>query len=231
MPIYATAEAKEFWQKCHSKSRSLAASHFVSIADSKDDKQWRKQSCDAIKAGKSNPAKTASYAGFAASLQGLGATLVFAKLEARLIVDSAGGVLENGGLCLDRTSGIPFIPGSAIKGAARHFAISQLSETETADEKAKLLAKICRIFGYGSREWTSGRSGEQGEAVSDFWLAMVPLFDVGQDHDAARNELWKSVSEKAVDIMITQQGWKIALAVFASSPLFQREIPELILTF
>ena len=40
---------------------------------------------------------------------------LFAQLQARLMVNMAGGVMENAGLCLDRF-GLPYIPGSAVKG-------------------------------------------------------------------------------------------------------------------
>ncbi len=215
MPIYATAEAKEFWQKCHSRSRSLAASHFITLAESKNDNQWRKQSCDAIRSGKSIATKAAAYTNFAATLHEGRGTSVFAKLEARLIIDSAGGVLENGGICLDRTSGIPFIPGSTAKGAARRYAIHQLSETQDPKKKATLLAKICRIFGYGDQEWKAGRS-ENEQPISDFWLAMVPLFDARKEQvearkeqDKKRDEIWKIVSKNTAEILIARYGWRI----------------------
>ncbi len=41
-----------------------------------------------------------------------------AVLGGRLIVNHAGGVIENAGLCLDRHTGEPYIPGSALKGIA-----------------------------------------------------------------------------------------------------------------
>jgi CRISPR-associated protein Cmr6 len=46
------------------------------------------------------------------------ADLLFAQLQSRLMMDMAGGVIENAGLCLDRWSGLPVISGSAVKGCA-----------------------------------------------------------------------------------------------------------------
>lgn len=44
------------------------------------------------------------------------------ELGGRMIVNHAGGVIENAGLALDRNSGVPFIPGSTVKGIAREGA-------------------------------------------------------------------------------------------------------------
>lgn len=44
------------------------------------------------------------------------------RLGGRLIVNHSGGVLENAGLCLHRFFNYPLIPGSALKGIARHYA-------------------------------------------------------------------------------------------------------------
>lgn len=45
-----------------------------------------------------------------------------ARLAARLIVNHAVGVIENAGLAIDRFHGLPYIPGSALKGLARDAA-------------------------------------------------------------------------------------------------------------
>lgn len=55
------------------------------------------------------------------------ARLLHAQLKARLMVNMAGGVMENAGLNLDRY-GLPLIPGSAIKGCARRAALAALRE-------------------------------------------------------------------------------------------------------
>ncbi|MCL2104632.1 MAG: type III-B CRISPR module RAMP protein Cmr6 [Kiritimatiellaeota bacterium] len=66
-------------------------------------------------------------------------TIVFeAKLEARLIINQAGGILENAGICLHPHFGSPVIPGSAVKGIARHAAWCE-NQSDTDDMK--------RIFG------------------------------------------------------------------------------------
>jgi len=67
-----------------------------------------------------------------------GAVTLEAKLESRLIVNQSGGILENAGICLHPHFGSPYIPGSAVKGVARHAAWAE-TQSETDDMK--------RIFG------------------------------------------------------------------------------------
>ena len=76
-----------------------------------------------------------------------GAVRFPAKLLSRLIVNQAGGVLENAGLCLHPHFGYPYIPGSAVKGVARHTAWCDWNE---ADEPRmeQVARKMARIFGY-----------------------------------------------------------------------------------
>jgi len=82
--------------------------------------------------------------------------ILFAQLQSRLMVNMAGGVMENAGLCLDRF-GVPYIPGSAVKGCARRMAIQNLLEAceanEPTDKLARLLADIALVFGWGEGDW------------------------------------------------------------------------------
>ena len=96
--------------------------------------------------------------------------LLFGELQARLILNASGGVLENAGLCLDRFSGVPFISGSAVKGCARRMALQTLTEQPDNTAKAKLLGNIARAFGWGDTDWREGRSSK-GELYSDFEFA------------------------------------------------------------
>ena len=82
--------------------------------------------------------------------------ILYAQLQSRLMVNMAGGVMENAGLCLDR-SGAPYIPGTAVKGCARRMAIQSLLEAreakEPTDKLARLLADIALVFGWGEQDW------------------------------------------------------------------------------
>lgn len=73
-----------------------------------------------------------------------------ASLEARLIINQAGGALENAGLCLHRHFGDPIIPGSAVKGIARHAAWREWHAETDESRKSSLAERIVRVFGYPS---------------------------------------------------------------------------------
>lgn len=99
---------------------------------------------------------------------------LYAQLQSRLLVNMAGGVMENAGLALDRF-GLPFIPGSAVKGCARRAGLAALHEWSTTGHKpgaspddadnlfkpacapfgsaAEMLAAIAQVFGWGDSDW------------------------------------------------------------------------------
>jgi len=152
-----------------------------------------------------NHAKSTSHAALATSLAGN--ETIHAQLQSRLMVNMAGGVMENAGLCLDRF-GLPYIPGSAVKGCARRAALAALHEwCETGTKPtgadnplapccadfttpAEMLAAIARVFGWCEQDW-SDRSNQ-----SDF------LWACGQNH----REIWHT----AAQALATHFGWKIA---------------------
>ena len=110
----------------------------------------------------------------------------YGQLRSRLIVNIAGGVMENAGLCLDRF-GWPYIPGSAIKGCARRAAIQSLIDAQDANpdfvKLARLLANVALVFGWGEGEWKV-ELNDARKLKSDF------VYAIGQD-------LWPQVSEAA----------------------------------
>jgi CRISPR type III-B/RAMP module RAMP protein Cmr6 len=74
-----------------------------------------------------------------------------ATLGARLLVNLAGGVIENAGIALDRCFGLPFIPGSAVKGIARAQALWEIHAVQGEDQ-ARLLRLAMLLFGYGAND-------------------------------------------------------------------------------
>lgn len=103
----------------------------------------------------------ASYSSFS------GAQVTPMKLKDRLIVDHSGGVQESS-LCLHARFGFPMIPGSAVKGAARHYCWEQWNESEEGPEKQRLAEELADIFGFptgaetldtyvGEREVSAGK--------------------------------------------------------------------------
>ena len=72
------------------------------------------------------------------------------ELKARMMVNFAGGILEHN-LAIHKYFGYPYIPGSALKGIARHQAYSYWDAAE--DEDKKIYAElIYYIFGFPGKK-------------------------------------------------------------------------------
>lgn len=126
------------------------------------------------------------------------AELVHGRLMSRLVVDLSGGVMENANVLLDRF-GLPYIPGSAVKGCARRMALQALHDwvlggherpaeddacapcCKDFETPAHMLAAISRIFGWVEKDWEDGK--KDGLFRSDFGWAC------GEDHTV----VWSSV--------------------------------------
>jgi CRISPR type III-B/RAMP module RAMP protein Cmr6 len=85
-----------------------------------------------------------------------------ATLAGRLLVNLAGGVVENAGICLDRCFGLPFLPGSAVKGIARAQALWEIRQAPAAD-KERLLRAAMLLLGFGGRDITGDFAWAAGE--------------------------------------------------------------------
>lgn len=137
-------------------------------------------------AGQERSPKAVAYAAWLATLRDI--QFLHAQLQSRLLINMAGGVMENAGLCLDRF-GLPYLPGSAVKGCARRAALAALREwCETGQKpgateadkdnlfktacdpfttQAEMLAAIARVFGWCEQDWSDKR-GHDGRFISDF---------------------------------------------------------------
>ena len=128
-----------------------------------------------------------------------GTNILYAQLQSRLMVNMAGGVMENAGLCLDRF-GLPYIPGSAVKGCARRAALAALREWSEAGGKpelkpaaddnpltaackpfatpAEMRAAIARVFG----QCTQDLSDQSDQSISAGSIAFLPAYpaDLGR---------------------------------------------------
>jgi CRISPR-associated protein Cmr6 len=87
-----------------------------------------------------------------------------ATLGSRMMVNLAGGVVENAGIALDRCFGSPLIPGSAVKGISRVQALWEIREAK-GDDKVRLLRLAMVLFGYGAHD-LRGDFGWAGGALS-----------------------------------------------------------------
>ena len=102
------------------------------------------------------------------------ALLLHGQLQGRLLLNMSGGVMENAGLCLDRY-GLPYIPGSAVKGCARRAALYALWEwtmgggrpddsdvcfeaLRSFDSPEAMLHRIALCFGWVEKDWTDPES-------------------------------------------------------------------------
>ena len=113
-----------------------------------------------------------------------GAVPLVAKLRSRLIVNQAGGIRENAGLCLHPHFGAPYIPGSAVKGIARHAAWCQWKEAKDAGNETevnKIAQAIAKVFGFptGDKDGLDTYLAEHGwkdktQSGSIIFLPAVP---------------------------------------------------------
>lgn len=93
-----------------------------------------------------------------------------ATLGARMMINLAGGVVENAGIALDRCFGLPMIPGSAVKGITRVQALWEIREAK-GDDKRRLLRLALLLFGYGAHDlrgdfgWAGG--AREAQAVAE----------------------------------------------------------------
>ncbi len=77
------------------------------------------------------------------------AARIFAlRLGGRLVVDHSRGALENVGIRLHRNFSYPEIPGSALKGVARHWAWERWNEEPDENKKSELAKKLAEVFGF-----------------------------------------------------------------------------------
>jgi CRISPR type III-B/RAMP module RAMP protein Cmr6 len=128
---------------------------------------------------------------------------IHAKLEARLLINMGGTVLENAGLQLDRF-GTAYLPGSAVKACARRTALATLRqwcETLTDGQPTKptaaddalapacahadfktpsdLLLAILRVFGCTDLEWKrydydNNKGNDLAWACANQWDSLSP---------------------------------------------------------
>lgn len=101
-----------------------------------------------------------------------------AALGGRLIVNQAGGVLENAGLCLHPHFNAPYIPGSAVKGCARHAAWQVWDEAEEGEKKLAVAKEIAEIFGFptGDSKPKDPEKVEPGRCYLDDYLIQHGIY-------------------------------------------------------
>lgn len=136
-----------------------------------------------------------------------GGSVLYVQLNSRLMLNMSGGVMENAGLCLDRF-GLPFLPGSALKGCARRTVVHALREwclaggstdvkpTEVDNlltpvcapfaSPLKLLEAAAKVFGWSDSEWgpTSDWAWACGAHLWPVISAQLQANFAGKDFDS-----------------------------------------------
>lgn len=77
------------------------------------------------------------------------------QLEGRLAINLADSLIQNSGICLDRLFGLPYVPGSAVKGVCRHAALDELCNA-SENTKPELFKIFCAVFGTSESDFKSG---------------------------------------------------------------------------
>ena len=88
---------------------------------------------------------------------GTRAVVEVGQLEARLAIHLASSLIPNAGICLDRIFGLPYIPGSSIKGVCRHAALEEIRNSPNDHE---LVTAFCTVFGTAENDFINGDLSE-----------------------------------------------------------------------
>lgn len=138
-------------------SPSLRLEKFVRVPEKKADRQ-QKEIEDALKKSeiqavidRVNSLDKAETFASCLPLLPSGAKEIKAPLGGRLLVDPSGSLIEHAGMKLHPHFGMPFIPGSSVKGVARHAAWCEWRDADESDKPA-IAKQIADVFGYPTNE-------------------------------------------------------------------------------
>lgn len=155
MNIFATQAAAEAWDSLRpgERARTLAASYFA--PSGLNDKQYKKKGVDAIVSAAELSDFCSYWNQFVEQLLPSKSRRIQATLQSRLLLNLSGGILENAGIAMEYICGVPVIPGSAVKGAARRYAIALMQECPE-EEKLDMLDTFICIFGCVEADFEKG---------------------------------------------------------------------------
>lgn len=153
------------------ENRSLLFSKYPDFPKDSQDKEAKKRSIAAMIRLRPDAIGCRARADFLASLKqsGYPCTVLSCRLQARLIINQAGGVLENAGLCLDPYFGTPYIPGTALKG------ISRMAAEQDGPNRNEILA----VFG-----WSAGDRALPDKVRDMSFAGSVSFLPAYPVHDA-----------------------------------------------
>ncbi len=144
-PNFVQTPVRDFVRQTHSLSPSLLLSKYAQVGRKTGFKEEPPRTkavkvvCKAVPKGiPAPPVWTGRTDG----------RILYMTLKSRLMVNMAGGVIENGNLSLHPFTGHPVIPGSAVKGAARHAAWRKWHKEEDTGRKSDYAKALADVFGY-----------------------------------------------------------------------------------
>ncbi len=137
--MHAIASVKDLVGKGDTLSTHLRMTRFSPVGG-----RVKKPAVDWLCAGRQKAASSPL-------MQQAGSQLLTMRLRSRMMVNHSGGVMENATLALHPHFGTPFIPGSAVKGIARHAAWCDWKEADN-DYRSIYMKLIADIFGFPTGE-------------------------------------------------------------------------------
>lgn len=121
-------------------------------------------------------------------------------LRSNLIINQAGGILENAGISLHPHFNVPFLPGSAVKGVARHAAWCEWKAETDESRKKDIAERIAATFGYPTQADDLDKALEKaGCAKQSGSVAFMAAYPCDANGNAAPASL-------AVDILTPHGG-------------------------
>lgn len=160
MNIYALKNAAEAWEMGLSrweKARTLTATFYANLPslEAERDNEYKHKAVQNIISSVSEASYCTYWQRFLNILPPTKKVVIDASLRSRLMVNMSGSVLENAGIALEFASGVPIIPGSAVKGAARRHALTLLKNTPVP-EQPDLLNLFLQVFGCVEEDFKNG---------------------------------------------------------------------------
>lgn len=177
MNIYATKAAFLAWDSLPEgqRARTLAATYFVPQKlgdDGAEDNSYKLNAVNNIAAAQAEKAFCSQWQQFLGSLPAEHSRSLTATPQSRLLVNLSGSVLENAGLAMEYICGVPVIPGSAVKGAARRYATALIQETEDPAARRELLTLYLAVFGCVTADYAA--DGELQQLLRAEEIAAFP---------------------------------------------------------
>ncbi len=102
------------------------------------------------------------------------------QLKSRMMVNHSGGVMENATLALHPHFSTPYIPGSAMKGIARHAAWCEWKDAGDLEDKELYAGFIAEIFGYPTGEKELDSVLKTSQETRSGCVAFLPAHSIGE---------------------------------------------------